>query len=130
MAKLSYRRLAAAMVELLADHTLAQVAQGAAEAMSSGGHHPQLERLIPELERELARQAGHITVHASSARALPPKVMENLAAELCERLGGKTYELDTTINPNLLGGVRLTTADSTLDLSLRNRLETIRTYHG
>jgi F-type H+-transporting ATPase subunit delta len=125
VAKLSYRRLAAAMVELLDEHSVAEVTAAAAAVMAAAAH-PNLERLLPDLERELARQQGHFVVRATSARPLPVELLDQLAAELTKRLGGRSHELETAIDPSLLGGVRLTTADASLDLSLRSRLEQIR----
>jgi len=125
VAKLSYRRLAAAMVELLEEHTVTEVAAAAATVMAATGR-PDLDRLLPDLERELARQQGHIVVRATSARPLPAAVLDQQATELAKRVGGRSHELETTTDPSLLGGVRLTTADASLDLSLRHRLEQIR----
>ncbi len=126
VAKTSYHRLAAAMVQLLEEHIAAEVAAAGVAAMSAGGNRPDLERLLPDLERELARQTGHIVVRATSARELPLSVLDQLATELTKRVGGSSHELETTTDASLLGGVRLTTADASLDLSLRTRLEQIR----
>jgi F-type H+-transporting ATPase subunit delta len=126
VAKVSYRRLAVAMVELLDEDNLAEVAAAAVQAMTAGGARPDLERLLPELERELSHQNHYVVIHAAIARPLSAAVMEKLATELTKRLDGTSYELDTVIQPDLLGGARLTTADASLDLSLRARLESLR----
>lgn len=126
VAKVSYRRLAAAMVELLDTYEVADVAAAGVAAIRDSGAHPDLERLLSDLERELARQKGHVVVRATSARPFPPAVLEELATELTRRVGGRSHELVTAEDPSLLGGVRLTTADTSLDLSLRTRLEMIR----
>jgi F0F1-type ATP synthase delta subunit len=93
--------------------------------MAANGR-PNLERLLPDLERELARQQGHVVVRATSARPLPAGLLDQLATELTKLVGGRSHELETATDASLLGGVRLTTADTSLDLSLRSRLEQIR----
>ncbi|HUC86800.1 MAG TPA: F0F1 ATP synthase subunit delta [Candidatus Saccharimonadales bacterium] len=127
MAKVSYRRLAVAMVELLDDHDVAEVATAAVQLLAASGTKPELERLLPEVERELSHQRHYVVIHAVTARELPAEVMQKLAAELTKRLGGTSYELDTKVQPDLLGGAQLVTADASLDLSLRSRLESLRT---
>ena len=126
MAKISYRRLAEAMVELMDKHSLEEVVAAAVEAMTAGGAKPRLERLIPELERELAQQKGHLVIHATTARQLPEELLDELAQQLTEKLEADSYELDIQVDPSLLGGARLTTADRVLDLSIRTKLENIR----
>ncbi len=130
MAKLSSRRLARAMVELLETHELSEVATAAAEVMAAGGGRPHVEQLLPELERELARRYGHVVVHATTARTLPTALLEQLSSELTRQLGGSSHELQAEIDTSLVGGARLTTADVSLDLSLAAQLQTLRTTHG
>ncbi|HUC20803.1 MAG TPA: F0F1 ATP synthase subunit delta [Candidatus Polarisedimenticolaceae bacterium] len=130
MAKISYRRLAGAMVKLLDTHELSEVAAAAAQVMAAGNARHHLERLLPELERELARSRGHIVIHAITARQLPGEVLDRLSAELTKQLKGVSYELDTHINPGVVGGARFTTADESLDLTLEAQLQHLRISHG
>ncbi|HEX7259829.1 MAG TPA: F0F1 ATP synthase subunit delta [Candidatus Saccharimonadia bacterium] len=130
MAKVSYRRLASAMVELLETHERSEVAAAVAAVMTASGSRLHLDRLLPELERELARTSGHIVVHAQTARSLPNEVLERLCAELIKQLKGTSYELTTTVDPQLVGGARLTTADASLDLTMAAQLQQLRISHG
>lgn len=130
MAKISYRRLASAMVELLETHELKDVAEAAAQVMTTGSARAHLDRLIPELERELARRNGHIVIHAATARKLPDGVLDKLCSELTKQLHGKSYEFDSTIDSKLVGGARLATANASLDLTLATQLQNVRISHG
>ncbi len=118
------------MISMLEEHELSEVAGAAAAVMSAGGARPQLDRLIPELERELAQTKGHIVVHATSAHNLPDGILERFSQELAHKLSGTSYELQSSIDPKLLGGAHLTTADVSLDLTLDNQLQTLRISHG
>ncbi len=118
------------MVKLLETHELSEVAIAAVDVMSVGGSRPSLERLVPELERELANIHGHIVIHATTARHTPDDVLERLSAELIKQLKGRSYELQTAIDSKLVGGTRLTTADASLDLTLLGQLQNLRISHG
>jgi len=130
MAKVSYRRMANAMIELLETHELSEVAAAAVAAMSAGGSRPDLARLLPELERELADAHGHIVIHATTARHIPGEILERLSTELTKQLNGVSHELQIAIDPTLVGGARFTTADASLNLTLDGQLQNLRISHG
>jgi F0F1-type ATP synthase delta subunit len=130
VAKLSYRRLAVALATELKTRSPREVAAATVDLLAAAGQKLDLERLLPELERELLTQHGHAVVHATSDRPLPAAEYDQVAAELARRLGAKDYEVDAKVDPAVLGGIRLATADAQLDLTVQTQLEQLMVHHG
>jgi len=91
-------------------------------------HHNRL-RLLPEIAsalRELVNRArGIATARVTTAVPLDAAAQELLA----ERLGrylGQQVELETTVDPSIIGGVIARVGDLLLDGSVRGRLEALR----
>ncbi len=89
------------------------------------------ERLLPALSREFERQYRHIkgisTVVVHSAVPLPEQVIKHLEEKL--KGAGKVeqhIELETRVDPKLLGGFVLEFEDNVYDASVQRRLEELR----
>ncbi len=130
MAKLSYRRLATAMAGELAERSAREVAEGAVALLAERGQKLELERLLPELERQLLEQHGHAVIHATSARQLPESEYDRVAAIVAKQLGATSYEVEVTLDPAVIGGIRVATADTQLDLTIQTQLEQLTVHHG
>lgn len=86
-------------------------------------------RLLEEIRRQyrlLADEArGIILVEVVSARPLPEEAQEALREALEKKLGRKV-RLETSLDPNLIGGVRVKIGDRLYDGSVRGQLERLR----
>lgn len=95
-----------------------------------GGLLPQVARRFRALE-ETSR--GVTAVSATSVTPLSAEVQAQISAKLGRVLGGGV-RLETHLQPELLGGLRLQIGDKLWDHSLRDRLEQwreqIRVSHG
>jgi F-type H+-transporting ATPase subunit delta len=66
-----------------------------------------------------------LPVQITSAIELDPSIAERIGDEI-GRQTGRTVELTSTVDPDVIGGIVLRVGNSILDASIRNRLETLR----
>ena len=66
-----------------------------------------------------------LPVEITSAIELDPAVAERIGEEI-GRQTGRTVELTSTIDPDVIGGIVLRVGNSILDASIRTRLENLR----
>lgn len=85
------------------------------------------ELIINDIAHELFKQAGHLLVDVTSARALSQDVRDALQRTLREATGAKHVEFVEHTNPSLLGGFVARTPDAVLDASIRTALKQLAT---
>ena len=86
---------------------------------------PVVFRIRRELDR-LGEDANQmLAVQITSAVELDPSVAERIGDEI-GRQTGRTVELTSTVDPDVIGGIVLRVGNSILDASIRNRLENLR----
>jgi F-type H+-transporting ATPase subunit delta len=66
-----------------------------------------------------------LPVQITSAVELDPSVADRIGEEI-GRQTGRTVELTSTVDPDVIGGIVLRVGNSILDASIRNRLENLR----
>jgi F-type H+-transporting ATPase subunit delta len=81
--------------------------------------------VIRAFERLLARQRGEVAAQVTSARPLSAEETDELRRLLKTRLG-REPRLELTVDPTLLGGLRLKLGSRMIDSSLRTKLEGLR----
>lgn len=70
---------------------------------------------------------GVVEAMAVSAHELTPAVIQDVESLLRERFpAAKSVRIDTRLDENLVGGVRVELPRETLDLSVRNKLNTFK----
>ena len=84
-----------------------------------------LSDVIRAFEQLLARQRGEIAAQVTSARPLSAAETDELKRLLKSRLG-REPRLELTVDPSLLGGLRLKLGSRMIDSSLRTKLEGLR----
>ena len=84
------------------------------------------ESLLHEIVAQYAalqQQArGAETLHITSAQPLGPEQLNNLVARM-EATYGKKFDVEQKVDPELIGGVRVTMGDRRIDGSVAGRLE-------
>ena len=84
---------------------------------------------LPNIAREypppLQRRAGIVEATATSAAPLDDQELAALRSRLEQMTGGKV-ELETSVDPSLLGGIQVRLGDLLIDGSVRGRLERLR----
>ena len=84
-----------------------------------------LTDVIRAFEGLLARQRGEIAAQVTSARPLSRAEADELKRLLKSRLG-REPRLELSVDPSLLGGLRLKLGSRMIDSSLRTKLEGLR----
>jgi F-type H+-transporting ATPase subunit delta len=86
---------------------------------------PVIFRVRREYERLWQEANQLLTVQITSAVELDPSVAERIGDEI-GRQTGRTVELASTVDPDVIGGIVVRVGNSILDASIRTRLENLR----
>ncbi len=108
------RRAFAPALEPIALHTLLLLVRKRREALLPG--------IVTEFDRLALEAAGKESLEIVSARALAPEELEGIVARL-GRIYGTAFDVRARVDPELLGGVRITMGDRRIDGSLSGRID-------
>jgi ATP synthase F1 delta subunit len=86
---------------------------------------PLIHRIRRQLDTLWDRENRRLPVEVTSAVELDRSVIEALEAGILEQTG-QNIELESKVNPDILGGIVLRVGNSILDASVRHRLEQLR----
>ena len=86
---------------------------------------PAIFRLKREYDRLWGEENKLLPVQITSAVELDPATIERIGREIGEQTGRKV-ELESSVDPDVLGGIVLRVGNSILDASIRTRLENLR----
>lgn len=81
--------------------------------------------VVRDIESALARH-GVVVAHVASAHALDDSTRGSLEQLLKQTFSAEMLYLEETVEPSLLGGVKVAAADKELDTSARRRLQQLR----
>jgi F-type H+-transporting ATPase subunit delta len=84
-----------------------------------------LSSIEREFRRLYNRRSGIVEAVATSALALDAAELAALKSRI-ETMTGKTVELETAVDPTILGGIQVRIGDTLYDGSVRGRLERLR----
>ncbi len=98
----------------VASHTLLLLVRKRREALLPG--------IVAELDKLALAAAGKQSLEIVSARALAPNELDDIVARL-GRTYGTAFDVSSRVDPNLLGGVRITMGDRRIDGSLAGRID-------
>lgn len=84
-----------------------------------------MPHIAREFKRLYNRRAGIVEAAATSAMELDQQEIAALTTRL-EKMTGKKIELDTSVDPRILGGIQVRIGDTLYDGSVRGRLERLR----
>ena len=73
----------------------------------------------------LARERGEVTAEVATAHALTPAQMQVLSDTLKGSIG-KNVQINTRVDPNLLGGLIVKVGSRMIDSSLRTKLNNLK----
>jgi F0F1-type ATP synthase delta subunit len=106
-----------------------QVLREAAAWLIATGRTRQADYLVQDVAMVLA-QNGYLAARVTTARPIDAKVQREVEGFLARLTKTERIELTTSIDTNLLGGMRLDTPKGSLDTSLRSKLATLTALGG
>jgi F-type H+-transporting ATPase subunit delta len=86
---------------------------------------PLIFRIQRQFEERWKEENRKLDVTVTSAVELDPKVVERVGAEI-EKQTGRSVELRSAVDEDILGGIVLQVGNMVLDASIRNRLDKLR----
>jgi F-type H+-transporting ATPase subunit delta len=86
---------------------------------------PVLFRIRRQFESLWAKENKRLGVTVTSAVELDPEIAKRIGAEI-EGQTGNTVELESRVDPDILGGLVVQVGNMVLDTSIKNRLEKLR----
>ncbi len=86
---------------------------------------PVIFRIRAEYDQLWEEENKLLPVEITSAIELPEETVKQLGDQISEQTG-RTVELSSNVNPDILGGIVVQVGNSVLDASIRNRLEQLR----
>lgn len=119
MAKLSRRKVAAVLAdELIAGH---DVTKKLAAYLIDTKRTRELSLFVRDIEAALAER-GVLLADVESSHELTSETKDTITKFLKHETGAKDVHLRQSVDPSLLGGVRIETPEQRLDSTLRHRL--------
>jgi ATP synthase F1 delta subunit len=95
------------------------------ELLLEKGRMPVIFRIRRQFDALWAKENKRLGVTVTSAVELDPEIAKRIGAEIEEQTGN-TVELESRVDPDILGGLVVQVGNMILDTSIRNRLEKLR----
>jgi F-type H+-transporting ATPase subunit delta len=93
--------------------------------LSANGRASALSEVITGFERLAAAARGVVAAKVTSAVPLTAAQSKNVAAALRQALG-KDPEIETRVDPSILGGIKVQVGSRLFDASLRSKLDSLK----
>lgn len=121
MAKATRRQLAVAITRLL-DKNQPNLARQLAAFLITEGRTKELESLMRDVAALRHQQTGVLEITATSAHPLTPAIRD----EIKQLLPAKSQIMHEELAPEVIGGIRLETVDTRIDLTVSARLNRLK----
>ena len=95
------------------------------ELLLEKGRMPVIFRIRRSYDALWDKENKRLGVTVTSAVELDPEIAERIGSEI-EQQTGNTVELESKVDPEILGGLVVQVGNMVLDTSIRNRLEKLR----
>jgi ATP synthase F1 delta subunit len=95
------------------------------ELLAEKHRMPAIFRIRQRFEELYAEETKRLEVNVTSAIELDKSIVKQVGDEI-EKQTGRTVELSSTVDEDVLGGLVLRVGNVVLDASLRNKLEKMR----
>jgi len=86
---------------------------------------PLLDNIVEEFDRYLDQHEGRVRARVTTARKLDDDLLDALRSAIEERTQ-KSVDLTETVDPEVIGGLRVNVGDRVLDGTLRRSLQDMR----
>lgn len=118
----SRRELASAVVDMLEDQSVAKVAHALAVYVSESKMTLQIDTLLSDIADE-SQKRGLLQASVTSSRPIENDQLARLKTFLSSQFGSKSVSINSQIDEDAIGGLRLEAGGKALDMTLRSKLE-------
>ncbi len=125
MAKPSKQELAEVVVYLSKKMPISKLSKSLASYLQQENRTSELDAIMREVQFLRQKQEGVIEADVTSAFPISNATKRNIK----DMFGNKTL-INEEIDKDVIGGVRVETNESLLDLTVRNRLNQLKTIRG
>lgn len=122
MSRVSQKDIAKAIRNLSRGMSNAKLAKVLASYLGRERRTGELDAILREVSRQREVEDGTLEVDLTSAFPLS----DSTKRELTRSVEAKKVVVNETIDKNVIGGVRMETSKSVLDLTVRNRLQKLK----
>lgn len=122
MSKVSQKDIARVIRSLSVDMSSTRLSKVLASYLARERRTGELDAILREVSRQREVEDGVLEVDLTSAFPLS----EGNKRELTKSVDAKKVVVNETIDKNVIGGVRMETSISVLDLTVRNRLNRLK----
>jgi ATP synthase F1 delta subunit len=95
------------------------------ELLAEKHRMPAVFRIRDRFDQLWDEENKQLEVTVTSAVELDPELVQRIGSEI-EQQTGQTVDLDSKVDPDILGGLVLRVGNKVLDASVRNRLDKLR----
>lgn len=126
--KFSRRLVAEKLVDMLeSGQSMKSVMKRLAAYLIDNHQTRQAELYLRDIRRVLEERNSYLVVDVSSANKLNETLKEQISGFMKNQTNAKTVEIISTVNPELISGVVISTTEAVYDGSLKNRIKKLRT---
>ena len=127
MSKQSNKAIAHAVVaELKAGRSMKRVSKSLASYLIEERRLNDVGAIIRDVEKQLLVQDKTLYVHVTTAHGLSASTAKEITSMFADTSEAKRVQIEETINPDVIGGVRCETAEHRLDLTVRRQLQRLK----
>ena len=126
MIKLSRRQLAQAFIKLTA-RSHSQAVKVLAAYLVQTNRVRELDLVLNDIAQEVYEQSGRVYAKVTSARVVDESLRAKLISIIKQLSNATTVEIRPKIDESLIGGLIIETPELELDLSVRGKLNQLRT---
>ncbi len=128
MAKESNQTIARAVLTDIANGTpMSQITASLAAYIIEEKRIGDLNAIIRDIEQQLLSETGKLYIHVTSANELSREMTESIKQTFKSKSQAKEIIIETTINTDVIGGVKCETALQRLDLTILRQLQRLST---
>ena len=124
MAQISYKDIARVVVDQLEHQPANEVARALASYLVEQRRAGELDRIMREALRIREQEASTVEVTTSSRHPLSQELKQQITA----LFDGKQVLLNEELQEDLVGGVRIQSLETEIDLSVRGQLNQLRSH--
>ncbi len=125
--RISPAQWAKAFLGLLETHPATEVVKTFARELSDRRQTRLTESILAQIPRQVLLQKGLLLAEVVSAHPLPPETVQSVTELLRERTGAREVQVETRLDPKLIGGLIVRTSGLELDASVASKLHRLPT---